>query len=751
MEAAAAVAGAMLLSDRDSEGEEPPINKPPIGARSGKRRPTVNDSNVARRIKEHPGDFRKEEGRLFCIICVTECAEEKTAVNRHVKSSKHITRKAALEHRAIATKERIKTLRQHFNASQAKGSSLSDMESVYRLETLRMLMISGIPISKLDGPLRLALEHNNYSLTDSSHMRELIIVVAGEEMKALCEELAGQHIAVIFDGTTDHAEVLAVVARWWSEFELLANILTVEETSQSDSKGSMLSALLRTEKLQATYQLEGDGPLSMVAHDVIERLSSIRTDLLPDMDFPAVQMLAAKHSRLIARTGSNINKNPPTAAAQRKHLLMHVCRGGRAALLATARREGGRALPRGTPAGGWGAASFCQRKWQNTAVDAPIASGALGDPASASGNLSAFPWRDAPAPVAGLAKFARTPFLSPRAAMHLRVSLAFVLDTEPATSALRYFMYELPGGGEAAFRACAAAIFQTKQPLQTLAVDEAGAAAGGGSSSSAPPSDGSSAAGGSGAAAAAGDDGAPAAAAAAEGGQSAQTGAQSSEAAPVDSGGSGAAAAAAAAAEADGNAEKGPEAHAADAAGAGSGGLDPHAVMEPKLADFFAAAAAQAALSGLAPCYVLHGVVDAAAVRVTSVRGLARGDTYDAARGLPPLVQLWRKKGGDDIFSAERIRTLHVDVDIVCRDTFFVRETATDAIVQGSDAVQTRTHRVRLETTQRRTYVPEDFDMERPWEFKKEWDVWTDLDWQVIDIDDWLDGNSMYAPAAPEP
>lgn len=189
-------------------------SNPPVGAKRGRQRTTVNNGNVLKRINEHPEDLRLDAGRLYCIVCSCVLAEQKTATNRHLVSRKHVSRKAQQARRAEAVAARVVTLQQHFQATKAKGMNLSDSEALYRLNTLRMLMISGIPISKLDGPLRRALEHNNYSLTDSSHMRELIPVVQAEEMQLLSKELAGQHIAVIFDGTTDYAEVLAVVARY---------------------------------------------------------------------------------------------------------------------------------------------------------------------------------------------------------------------------------------------------------------------------------------------------------------------------------------------------------------------------------------------------------------------------------------------------------------------------------------------------------------------------------------------------------
>lgn len=68
--------------------------------------------------------------------------------------------------------------------------------------------------------------------------------------------------------------------------------------------------------VQATFQLEGDGPRSMIVYDVIERLSTIRAKLLPGMTFVAVQTLAAKNTALVAKNGGTINRGSPTADAQ---------------------------------------------------------------------------------------------------------------------------------------------------------------------------------------------------------------------------------------------------------------------------------------------------------------------------------------------------------------------------------------------------------------------------------------------------
>lgn len=60
--------------------------------------------------------------------------------------------------------------------------------------------------------------------------------------------------------------------------------------------------------VEATYLLEGNGPVSMVAFDVIASISAAMTQLLPDMDFAEIQTAAEQRARA--------NLAPPLPAQQ---------------------------------------------------------------------------------------------------------------------------------------------------------------------------------------------------------------------------------------------------------------------------------------------------------------------------------------------------------------------------------------------------------------------------------------------------
>ena len=87
---------------------------------------------------------------------------------------------------------------------------LPDTTRVYRVNVVTALLKAGIPLSKLD-ILRDVLEENAYSLSDSSHLRCLILQ---NEVKKIKEDIAGENVAIIFHGTTHVCEAFVIVIRY---------------------------------------------------------------------------------------------------------------------------------------------------------------------------------------------------------------------------------------------------------------------------------------------------------------------------------------------------------------------------------------------------------------------------------------------------------------------------------------------------------------------------------------------------------
>ncbi|CAM9620246.1 unnamed protein product [Hapterophycus canaliculatus] len=70
--------------------------------------------------------------------------------------------------------------------------------------------------------------------------------------------------------------------------------------------------------------------------------------------------------------------------------------------------------------------------------------------------------------------------------------------------------------------------------------------------------------------------------------------------------------------------------------------------------------------------------------------------------------------------------TFQVDVDLVCDETFYVKDKETGEIVQGQMESAERTHRIRLESC---LLMEQTIDQPHTW--------------KVIDLDNWLDGNAF--------
>ena len=72
---------------------------------------------------------------------------------------------------------------------------------------------SGIPLNKIDKMWDI-LEENGYSLSSSTHLRQLVPFIHDSEMSLVQQEISGRHVSLIFDGTTHVAEAFVVILRY---------------------------------------------------------------------------------------------------------------------------------------------------------------------------------------------------------------------------------------------------------------------------------------------------------------------------------------------------------------------------------------------------------------------------------------------------------------------------------------------------------------------------------------------------------
>ena len=72
---------------------------------------------------------------------------------------------------------------------------------------------SGIPLNKIDKMWDI-LEENGYSLSSSTHLRQLVPFIHDSEMSLVQQEISGRNVSLIFDGTTHVAEAFVVILRY---------------------------------------------------------------------------------------------------------------------------------------------------------------------------------------------------------------------------------------------------------------------------------------------------------------------------------------------------------------------------------------------------------------------------------------------------------------------------------------------------------------------------------------------------------
>ena len=148
-----------------------------------------------------------EKGRTHTVLT---CVSKKSTIELHIKSVKHTKGKERLILKDKRQLDIVASLRAYDKEVHPSRETLPDTTRVYRVNDVTALLKAGIPLSKLD-ILQDVLEENAYSLSDSSHLRCLILQ---NEVKKIKEDIAGENVAIIFDGTTHVCEAFVTVIRY---------------------------------------------------------------------------------------------------------------------------------------------------------------------------------------------------------------------------------------------------------------------------------------------------------------------------------------------------------------------------------------------------------------------------------------------------------------------------------------------------------------------------------------------------------
>ena len=207
---------------------------PPTGTKRCKGS-TVNDPKNVKpidRVKQYDSDyFQVSAGKLFCSACREEVSTKKSIIDHHINSIKHQKGKERLTSKKKGEQSIVEALKRYDTSEHPKGETLPDSVRIYRVRVLTSLLKSGIPLNKADD-LRELLEENGYSLSSSTHLRQMVPFVLHEEVQAIQREMSGRPVSIIFDGTTHVAEAFVVVLRFvedWCVKQRVSKLLLFSE------------------------------------------------------------------------------------------------------------------------------------------------------------------------------------------------------------------------------------------------------------------------------------------------------------------------------------------------------------------------------------------------------------------------------------------------------------------------------------------------------------------------------------------
>ena len=121
------------------------------------------------------------------------------------------------------------------------AETLPQDQRVYCVKIETAFLRAAVPLNKLEH-FRKLLEEHAFCLSDRRHTSDIIPFISLQEHACIKEEISGQYVSVIFDGTTRLGEAMAIVLQFvdskWElqqrlvRLQLLAKSMTGEEIAQ---------------------------------------------------------------------------------------------------------------------------------------------------------------------------------------------------------------------------------------------------------------------------------------------------------------------------------------------------------------------------------------------------------------------------------------------------------------------------------------------------------------------------------------
>lgn len=191
--------------------------------------PKAPSITIADRIESFPGEGLVQEpvGTLWCSWCKSKIKNwnNTTNIKQHLKRKKHLKQreKRRQQERPVVGKETIvdyflKAIHDEEDGLKA-GTSVPDDTHVERMKAIRALLKGGVDLNvfgKEDGDeLKQMIEDaSNISIGTDRSCREYIPPLRKADAMIVHEEIAGQHLSLIFDATTRVHEAAVVLVRY---------------------------------------------------------------------------------------------------------------------------------------------------------------------------------------------------------------------------------------------------------------------------------------------------------------------------------------------------------------------------------------------------------------------------------------------------------------------------------------------------------------------------------------------------------
>ena len=210
-------------------------NLPPSGKKrsSGTRKYDPKSVSPAKRVSEFTGEeLTASAGRLFCKACRETLSLKRSSIVNHIKSSKHLEGKKKLATKHAREMNIAHALKDYNENVHGKGETLPEEQQVFRVQVLTTFLKAGVPLAKLKF-FRDILESGGSRLTDTRHMLDLIPFIQKQEATKIKDEISGQYVSLIFDGTTRLGEVLVIILRFVTDWKVEERLVRLEFLQKS--------------------------------------------------------------------------------------------------------------------------------------------------------------------------------------------------------------------------------------------------------------------------------------------------------------------------------------------------------------------------------------------------------------------------------------------------------------------------------------------------------------------------------------